>query len=109
MNADVSDGYKSGDGPALPGDRVRLSNGMEAVVNSAHYCDWTPGMERGRQQFSVVPPNGKGDYPGPLFYADESELVHRCAYRADPLTKIRRCSCGGMPAVAYLYGPGGNR
>lgn len=99
-------GYKNGAGPALPGDRVRLSNGVEVIVNSAHYYDWQPGMPVGRQQFSVVPPGGKGEYPGPLFYADESELLHRHAYTADPVTKIRRCSCGAMPAMAYLFGPG---
>lgn len=95
-------GYKNGAGPALPLDRVRVADGRELVVNSAHYYDWQPGMERGRQQFSVC---GPGPYPGPLFYADESELLHRCAFKADPITKIRRCDCGAMPAVAYLYGP----
>jgi hypothetical protein len=96
--------YKNSPESALPGDRVRLSTGEETGVNSAHYLDVGPHCPEARQMFSVF---GKPhpDDGGPLFYADESELLHRCVFRADPVTKIRRCECGHMPAVAYLYGP----
>lgn len=96
--------YRNSPEPALPLDRVRLADGTEATVNSACYADYT--VDPPRMQFSIC---GGDTYPGPLFYTDESELLHRCVFKADPITKIRRCSCGDVPAVAYLYGPGPNR
>lgn len=72
----------------LPMDRVRLPDGSEAIVNSAAYSD----HEGRRQMFSVCPPGGSGPYPGPLYYADECTLLHRCAFK--PYGPIRRCDCG---------------
>lgn len=80
--------YRNAPIKALPMDLVRLSDGEEALVNSAHYLDTS-----GRQQFSVcgkpVPDDG-----GPLYYADECELMHRHDYK--PYGPIRRCDCGAV-------------
>lgn len=96
--------YKNSPRSALPMDRVKMPDGIHATVNSAHYYDIGPHCPEGRQQFSVcgspVPDDG-----GPLVYADECELLHRCEFVTDPVTKVRRCSCGNIPAVAYLYEP----
>lgn len=74
----------------LPMDRVRLPDGSEAVVSSAHYsCYKSPTP---RQMFSICPPGGVGPYPGPLYYADECELIHRHDYKR--YKGIRRCDCG---------------
>lgn len=71
----------------LPGDLVLLPDGSEAMVNSAHY--WNGG----RQGFSAmglpIPDDG-----GPLYYADECQLIHRHEYK--PYGPIRRCSCGAV-------------
>jgi len=74
----------------LPGDLVKLPDGSESFINSAHYSDCetiTP-----RQMFSICPPNGKGPYPGPLFYADECTLIHRHNFK--PYGPVKRCECG---------------
>jgi hypothetical protein len=74
----------------LPMDHVRLPDGSEAYVNSAHYFDYE--AEPPRQMFSICPPGGVGPYPGPLFYADECLLIHRHDFK--PYGPIRRCECG---------------
>ena len=48
-------------------------------------------LPEGRQMFSIC---GDGPYPGPLFYADESELLHRHDYQ--PYGPIKRCVCGAV-------------
>jgi len=74
----------------LPMDRVRLPDGTEAIVNSAAYSD----QSGQRQMFTICPPGGVGPYPGPMYYADECELIHRCIF--NPYGPIRRCECGAV-------------
>jgi hypothetical protein len=78
-------------GELLPMDRVRLPDGTDATVNSAAYWDGE------RQKFTIC---GSGEWPGPMYYADECALLHRCEfkpYSAPSLyVPLRRCACGAV-------------
>jgi hypothetical protein len=76
---------------ALPMDLVRLIDGKEAVVNSAHYIDLATG--KARQMFSVCEKVPEGEAP-PLYFADECELIHRHDFRQ--YGPVQKCDCGAI-------------
>lgn len=83
---------------ALPMDLVKLPDGREVTVNSAHYLDLALG--KARQMFSICGRLEEGEAPK-LFFADECELIHRHEFKQ--YGPAKRCDCGEIYTTVADY------
>ena len=83
---------------ALPMDAVKLPDGSEATVNSAHYLDLSSG--HARQMFSICGKLKDGEAPK-LYFSDECELIHRHDFKQ--YGPVQKCDCGAVYTTMAGY------
>ena len=83
---------------ALPMDAVKLPDGSEATVNSAHYLDLASGYAR--QMFSICGKLKEGEAPK-LYFADECEFIHRHDFKQ--YGPVQKCECGAIYTTMADY------